>query len=455
MDKNDRELRYSNETFYRSATDGTSLLWHRRNSACVTFKEAESYLRHIDWRNRKEHKVIQEIAAELGMKSNEIENDFHAIITPLIEYGLIEVSDASGRDLSVGNRHSKQVISDYTDVEEMEDWASQIHSFFSRNNIPQELHIDITAACTERCVHCYLPDYPLTHLSFEQIQKALREFRDIQGLTVQLTGGECMLHPDFERICLLCRECNLNFVILSNLTLCDSSRVAFLKEVQPQFINVSLYSMNPSEHDSITRLSGSWQKTMTAICACERAGLHVRIAAPLLKENRNSMRALARFAQEHHMHFVPDVEIVPKCDHDCTNIDHACSSDELYGALAENRDLFDKNWDKGMPALASKVCDIGMTRLYLNSKGDYYPCGSMHGYVLGNISTDSMESVWKGERMQFLRNLTNRDFQQCAQCANRPYCMVCPAFNFNATGDMFKTTPAKCAIAKTIRSIYG
>ena len=148
------------------------------------------------------------------------------------------------------------------------------------------ISLEISNPCNERCVHCYLPDYPVKHIPFELAKKALREFRAMQGLSVHLTGGECMLHPEFERVCRLCKDLNLNFVILSNLTACDARRIAFLAEVQPQFVNVSLYSMDERAHDAITRLPGSWRRTMDAILACEKAGVPVRLAAPLLKENR-------------------------------------------------------------------------------------------------------------------------------------------------------------------------
>ena len=59
------------------------------------------------------------------------------------------------------------------------------------------------------------------------------------------------------------------------------------------------------------------------------------------------------------------------------------------------------------------------------------------------------------EKLETLRRLKNKDFPQCLACANRPFCKVCPAFNFNATGDVFKTTPAKCAVAAVVRTVYG
>ena len=37
----------------------------------------------------------------------------------------------------------------------------------------------------------------------------------------------------------------------------------------------------------------------------------------------------------------------------------------------------------------------------------------------------------------------------------RPWCKVCPAANFNATGNLFKHHPSACALAEVIREVYG
>jgi radical SAM protein with 4Fe4S-binding SPASM domain len=79
----------------------------------------------------------------------------------------------------------------------------------------------------------------------------------------------------------------------------------------------------------------------------------------------------------------------------------------------------------------------------------------MHGYVLCNVATDSLGSIWHGDKLTALRQLANKDFPQCLACTNRPVCKVCPAFNFNATGDIFKTTQSKCAVAAVVREVYG
>ena len=469
-------IRFADGTFVRHA-GGKSLLWRPRTGACVVMDGAEPFLKPIGWTARSEGVIVAEIAAEFGMKPEEIAGDFREFVAPLVAEELLE---QSGLFTNGNCLNCSQMPNAHTGTGEPpaspdsslatapsaanfdaegnlhDDSWTPLGDFFRENDIPVELHMDLTAACTERCVHCYLPDYPVKHIPFELAEKALREFRAMQGLTVHLTGGECMLHPEFERVCRLCRDLNINFVILSNLTVCDAKRIAFLAEAQPQFINVSLYSMDAREHDAVTQLPGSWRRTMDAILSCEKAGVPIRIATPLLKENKGAFAALAKFASEHRMHLISSIDIVPQSDHNCANMDHACSAAELREALAANKRIFGMHWETAQHIDPDeKICGIGATRLYLNSFGNYYPCDSMHGYVLGNAATNTLESVWRGEKLGHLKQIKNRDFPQCLVCENRLVCKVCPAFNFNATGDIFKTIPAKCAVAAVVREVYG
>lgn len=444
-------IRIAPNTFLRNA-DCESLLWQPHTGGYVILKDAETFLEPLRHAWRSFDGVVEGIAVAFDAKPEEVCADVETFFEALAADGLIELrkgGTSSSREFLTQNRI------DADEEGDEEDGGSQIDDFCARHGIVQDFHIDLTDACTERCVHCYVPKGQKDFLPVELVEKALVEFRAMNGLTVHLTGGEAMMHPDFERICRKCVELNLNFIIFSNMTLCDDKRIAFLKEVAPQFINVSLYSMKPEEHDAITQLPGSWHRTMDAILKCCEVGVACRIATPLLKENQDALPALRKFADEHHMHLVPAAEIIAQADHGCGNLAHACSIEELRRVLARDHGLFHKIYEGVMPSCDAKACDIGQARLYLNAKGNYYPCDSMHEYVLGNVRENTVEEIWKGEKLNYLRGLKNRDFGECAGCEKRPWCKVCPAANFNATGNLFKHHPSTCALAEVIREVCG
>lgn len=452
-------IRFSPQTFVRHA-GGESLLWHRRNAACAVLRDAEPFLRPLSRSWRSEEGIVAEIAesfsrAEGAEPLAQLSADFAEFADGLVADGFAERTEGPvpARNASPGAPRHPPRGEGREDGDS--DWTP-LGDFFLRHGLPVELHMDLTAACTERCVHCYLPDYPNRHLPVALAKKALSEFRELQGLTVHFTGGECLIHPQFREIATLAKEIGLNILVLSNLTACDDGMTDFLADLDPQFVNVSLYSTDPAQHDAVTRRPGSWKETTAALARLKAAGVHCRIATPLLKENAGDFPALARFAAENGWHLVPNADIFPQSDHDCSNLDHAVAPDRLRAVLRDNKALFDRGYGRHpAPPPDAKVCDIGVSRLYLASTGDYYPCDGMHGWTLGNARDASVADVWRGEKLDALRALRNRDFPRCAVCPDRAFCKVCPAYNFNATGSLFETNPAKCACAAVKREIYG
>ena len=74
-----------------------------------------------------------------------------------------------------------------------------------RSPLPSLRHLEmlLTTRCNLRCRHCYLEAGGVTDLYFPLVQAALREFEEMQGLRVLLSGGEPLLREDLP---LLARE---------------------------------------------------------------------------------------------------------------------------------------------------------------------------------------------------------------------------------------------------------
>lgn len=446
------KIRLMRDVYIRCSGDEVAIV-DFRTGGCSIIKGAQPFIKELTLKWRDVQSIVDAVACNVGCSPKDVECDVYDFLNELTSQMFIECDDDEFRLRAI--KHNREALrQEHADMKSTEK-GSPLGDYCVRQGIAADFHLDLTDACTEHCVHCYVPKGQKDFLPIWLAEKALTEFRSMNGFTVHVTGGEAMMHPDFERICRKCVELNLNFIIFSNMTLCDEKRIAFLKEVQPQFINVSLYSMDPSVHDAITQLPGSWQRTHDAIVKCCEAGVACRIATPLLKENQDALPALRKFADEHHLHLVPAADIIAQADHGCGNLTHACSMEELRRVLTRDHGLFHKIYDGAMPACDAKVCDIGAGRLYLNAKGNYYPCDSMHEYVLGNVRENTVEEIWKGEKLNYLRGLKNRDFGLCATCGNRPWCKVCPAANFNATGDLFTHHPSTCTLAGVIREVYG
>lgn len=400
-----------------------------------------------EWRDVEE--IVRVVAAKFECGVEDVREGVEAVVGELVGQRFVEVktSDATERVHPVAAHAGRAPYQD-------EDWTP-LGDFFMRHGLPAELHIDLTDGCNEKCVHCYLPHGGAHYIDKDVAFKALREFREALGLTVYISGGECMLHKDFAEILRYAKSLDLNIIIMSNLALCDEGMVSLLQEIDPQFVNVSLYAVTESVHDSITQIPGSCKKTKNAIDVLQAAGVHIRIATPFMRENKGCVAELKEYASKRRVHLIPDSEIFGQIDHSCANQNHALSMKELEELLSTNRDVFAKGCTEPERCTPeSKACDVGDVRLNLDAEGFYYPCDGFHGAILGDARKDSLWDVWTGEALNKLRALKNRDFGACALCGDRAWCKVCPMRNFNETGNMFTHAPWRCEATRLYRRIF-
>ena len=435
-----------------------SVVWCPRTGGCTVMRNAQPILEEVKREGRSINEIVQAVALKFECALEDVREGVEAVVGELISQRFVEVGEtgeASAGQLTTGETPIVPVNGqDARSPSEDDDWTP-LGDFFMRHGLPAELHIDLTDGCNEKCVHCYLPHGGTHYIDRDIAFKVLKEFREAQGLTVYVSGGECMLHKNFAEILRYAKSLELNIVILSNLTLCNEKMVALLKEIDPQFVNVSLYAVTEAIHDSITQVSGSCTKTKTAIDALQAAGVHVRIATPFMRENKECVKELKEYADNRHVHLIPDCEIFGQIDHSCVNQNHALSLDELEELILAHKNVFAKGcMDAARCRPEAKVCDMGDVRLNLDAEGFYYPCDGFHGAILGDARKDSLWDVWTGEALNKLRALKNKDFGSCASCADRAWCKVCPMRNFNETGNMFTHAPWRCEATRLYRRIF-
>ena len=423
-------------------------------------RNAQSILEEIGLEWRSVDEIVQAVSAKFKRGQEEVAEGVEAVVGELVSQRIVEVDgNVATFETSVvpvtARPESAPYRSDATGrVPPNEDWTP-LGDFYMRHGLPCELHIDLTDGCNEKCVHCYLPKGGAHYLDTNIAFKVLKEFREAQGLTVFISGGECMLHKDSAKILRYAKSLDLNIVVMSNLTLCDEKMVALLKDIDPQFVNVSLYAVTEAIHDSITQVPGSCRKTKDAIDALQSAGVHVRIATPFMRENKGCVEELREYASKRHVHLIADSEIFGQIDHSCANQSHALSMSELEELLSSHKDVFAKGCaelERCLPG--AKVCDVGDARLNLDAEGKYYPCDGFHGAIIGDARKDSLWEVWTGEALNKLRAFKNKDFGLCASCEDRAWCKVCPMRNFNETGNMFIHAPWRCEATRIYRSVF-
>ena len=121
-------------------------------------------------------------------------------------------------------------------------------------------------------------------MSSELFYKIIDECEQMGVMGLTLSGGEPMLNPEFPQWLRELQKRDFYITILSNLTVLTDEIIEEMKKLNSVSVQVSLYSMVPQVHDQITKLPGSWMKTVNSILKLYRLR-----SATHLSKNKNEV----------------------------------------------------------------------------------------------------------------------------------------------------------------------
>lgn len=155
------------------------------------------------------------------------------------------------------------------------------------------LELQITWRCNLACRHCYLGAAQGVDLPVARVAALLKEFEALNGLRVLISGGEPLLHPDWEQVNALLGAAGVRRVLLSNGLLLDDERLARLNcdEVQ-----ISLDGMQAGHE--LLRGPGSFAGALAAARRARAAGLDLSIASQVHAGNVHEFASLAELVQD-------------------------------------------------------------------------------------------------------------------------------------------------------------
>lgn len=151
------------------------------------------------------------------------------------------------------------------------------------------LELQVTNRCNLLCKHCYIDNRDLSELSIDEITTVLKEFEEMQGLRVIITGGEPLLYTRFKKLNNILPKFSVRKLLLSNGLLLNK---AIIEELNFDEIQISIDGLEDS-HDSI-RGKGTFKRAMDSISLIKEAGLDVSVATVIHPKNLDDLDKLEK-----------------------------------------------------------------------------------------------------------------------------------------------------------------
>lgn len=167
--------------------------------------------------------------------------------------------------------------------------------------IPFQLIIHLTDVCNLRCKYCYIDfDHATPDLPFPQLEKVIREAREMGTERISLGGGEPLLRKDIGDIVNLIRDLDIHCNINTNGYLVPR-KIDQLRRVN--LLSVSLDG-GKKVHDEM-RGPGSFDKAIEAIRIARENGIKVHCLYVMNRANRHATDELIDLATRHDFSLLP------------------------------------------------------------------------------------------------------------------------------------------------------
>lgn len=264
--------------------------------------------------------------------------------------------------------------------------------------------LELTYRCNLDCFFCYndlgLHGKPL---SFDDYAQLLRDLAAMHVLSVTLSGGEPLAHPDFFRIGALAKELGFLVRVKSNGHALHGTLAKRLREeVDPFIIEVSLHGATPETHDRQTRVPGSFERLVENIGELRESGMLVKVNSTLTAWNESETAGMYALCDELGVPLRFDLQVTPRDDGDRTPLNIAPTPEGIRHLMRVENERFAAAEAVKQPSTAaapaefhppSKHCGAGSSSLAIDPYGNIYPCVQWRRAV-GNLHDVRIHEVW-------------------------------------------------------------
>lgn len=146
---------------------------------------------------------------------------------------------------------------------------------------------NFTNACNLNCRHCYQragkPSF--YELTTEEKLWAVEKMAEAGVVSIAFSGGEPLVSRDFYEVASRAKEEGMHVALATNGTLITERTAKRLKEIGVDYVEISLDSATPEQHDAFRGVPGSFYRTLRGIKNCVKKGMFTCVATTVTQAN--------------------------------------------------------------------------------------------------------------------------------------------------------------------------
>ena len=322
-------------------------------------------------------------------------------------------------------------------IQQWDNLTMHLTDIATKKKIPGKLTLELTPECNLYCKMCYvrLDKSEMKNigqlLTADEWIKITRDAVNLGSLFIMITGGEPLLHPEFEKIYTEISKMGCRICLLTNGVHVTDKVLEMLVKYPPSSMLLTLYGASEATYEKVCKNGKAFNSVINNIIRIKSAlpNTPFSIRATLIKDNVDDVNDM--------------IEIVKKFDTTlslCTTIlrpvrgavrpelvDSRLTQKEirsimykyLYYDKVSNEDEIgkirtDKNYN----------CNAGVGACVVTWDGKMIPC-VLYSSPYTEPMKDGFSVAW--EKLKDLKKEMTIP-QRCVNCKNSDFCGSCPAY---------------------------
>lgn len=297
--------------------------------------------------------------------------------------------------------------------------------------IPLSGVFELTPRCNFSCKMCYV------HLTENEIPKHGRELSGDEWLAIAeeakkagmiwlcVTGGEPLMHPDFEKIWTSLSEMGFFITLQTNAALVSRYKDLFEK-YPPHKCKITLYGSNDDTYEKVCGVKSGFTKADEGIQMLKSMNIPIVLVTTVINANLDDIENIMNYVAQNRFEWIPNLNVRSAG----RGVDVHMDENRVRPPKREDRfKMREMNLEKKPAAF----CKGYRTSFWVVWNGYMRFCSFMNGPDI-SIREHSFTECWK----QLIEIEDNLHWpEECTTCELRKECQRCSAlFNLNKNNEL-------------------
>ena len=336
-----------------------------------------------------------------------------------------------------------------------------------KNRELNNVFFQLTPLCNLKCTMCYarmdkkdILDSGDHIMRFDEWKYYVDAAAEMGVLTLSLTGGECTIHPDFNRIYEYAYDQGLELYILTNLSNIDDTLFGLWSEKPPSSISFTVYGSSPETYERLCFNRDAYYKVYNNAERLIAHGFRVQPKFNCVHDNIDDLEEVDHFFRDRGLRLKIGNTLMQfgNCEHETIDLENVELEEfrekslkiwcERNGKTVEEgremqrtvleRDC--KNTPKQPRAIKGIGCSAGRSQCHINWKGMMTPCVSLDSFQL-DPRVYGFKECWE-HIVKWADDVPR--MTECECCVFRGRCISCLAYHYNDLGIYGKPSERLC-----------